>query len=655
MTMQPLLSTIPAGQDSAIVDINGQQLAVQGGSGSTVIVTLVGDNNGPSNANVNDQATGNVGGVFPITAPIQSAALAGGGNQVVGVNNVGTLGVASGAAVSAAVTLAGDVSGPAGANVANTATGNVAGVFNHTSPISANKGAGTVPATGSVRLPAGTVAVGVMQHGPGGTDVQALTTSAGIVSTDALVVGDGNAAGKDTIMNGARHYFAFLAQSQATQVVPAAISGTSGQLVANGIPGTAAFNTAWYAVTDIYWDPAGTAGGSDANTGTTIGSPLLTFKEIVNRYGSSTPQFNYGQSVTVHQLTSQPAAQDPVFFAPYVSGGGAAVLLGTLILSGGASSSVNVTAKARGGPGTLLQITNFGALAQKQLVFNSTRGSYAFVDGTTSPFAMTQPLSSTLLSTVGVPTLAEDNTWTTGDTFQAYTLPKCNLKAWRPRGGDASASVVGGGWVQFVEIADSSGTGASEYPHLCDSGVNVLSSCLIDTRCHVATLNGRGQGAYLLGCYAAGQVVCFSGNPAIYGGTCAGGATVDAANPSLDGDLILHSASAFNACLPVVGAVYGDGTLQIEGGGATRVSTALWGSVAVTINPSSAYWNGSGTTFAATLLTNGALKLGANTTGSFFTPGTGLWTSAVNITPANLDTNNGLQNPQTGARFCNTS
>ena len=54
-------------------------------------------------------------------------------------------------------------------------------------------------------------------------------------------------------------------------------------------------------------------------------------------------------------------------------------------------------------------------------------------------------------------------------------------------------------------------------------------------------------------------------------------------------------------------------------------------------------------------LTTGTLKLGTSTTGSYYTSGTGLWTGGVTITPANLDANNGLQDPITGARFCKTA
>ena len=136
-----------------------------GATGAT-IVTLVGDNNGPSNANVNDQASGNVAGVFAIAAPIVSTPLAGGGNRVLGVSNTGQVGIATGAAVSAAVTLAGDNAGPAGANVNNQATGNVADVFPITSPVAPNNGAGVGAGTGSVRLPNG-LANGVNQRTAG--------------------------------------------------------------------------------------------------------------------------------------------------------------------------------------------------------------------------------------------------------------------------------------------------------------------------------------------------------------------------------------------------------------------------------------------------------------------------------------------------------
>jgi hypothetical protein len=47
--------------------------------------------------------------------------------------------------------------------------------------------------------------------------------------------------------------------------------------------------------------------------------------------------------------------------------------------------------------------------------------------------------------------------------------------------------------------------------------------------------------------------------------------------------------------------------------------------------------------------------LGTATTGSSYTPGTGLWASAMSITPSNIDATSGLQDPITGARFTDTN
>jgi hypothetical protein len=62
---------LATGQGVTLINEDGTPLlctTVPGGAGGVVVLT--GDNNGPSNANVNDKATGNVAGVFPITAPI---------------------------------------------------------------------------------------------------------------------------------------------------------------------------------------------------------------------------------------------------------------------------------------------------------------------------------------------------------------------------------------------------------------------------------------------------------------------------------------------------------------------------------------------------------------------------------------------------------
>jgi hypothetical protein len=431
--------------------------------------------------------------------------------------------------------------------------------------------------------------------------------------------------------------------------------GWASYAAAAGAEGTPGYNSQWYANTAIAIDPQNVL-ALDSNTGLP-GSPLASFAEAVRRYGSIEPEMPFGQNLLVELVSSQNPGTDAIFFSPKMSGGGQAVLLGTLIPNGAPFSPATVTAKNRATPQLLVLNTVPAGVVAKNLLQNTTSAlrGWAFVDNVAATNAtMSQPVANSSITTVGIPVLTEDNAWANTDTYQAYTLPLCNLKAWRPTGGDLSAGGVGGGgWVQFVEVADSSGAANSEYPMLCDSAVAVFSACRFDGRLHVSMLNGRGQGAYVIGCDVAGQCTVFLGNPEAYAGIMRAGLIVQAGRPVVDGDIVIHISWAWNAAFPTVGAMYSDGPGTVQGGSVMGVSTAVWGTTAITVNPGSAYFNNSGTTFALSLLTTGALKLGTSTTGSFFTPGTGLWTSAINITPANLDTNNGLQNPQTGARFCN--
>jgi hypothetical protein len=362
---------------------------------------------------------------------------------------------------------------------------------------------------------------------------------------------------------------------------------------------------------------------------------------------------NYGQNVTVHQLTSQPASQDPVFFAPKISGGGYSAIVGTLIANGSPSSSVVVTPKARGGPGTLLQVSSFGTVAAGNLLFNSTRNSYAFVDTIADgEMVMTQPISAALLTTPTSPALAEDNSWATGDTMQAYTLPSVNLKQWRPEGGDVVGSAFSVGWVQFVNIADASGGTSSEFTFLGET-LTVLSACTVASRLYIGGLGGRGAALLVMGCRVVGVCASFAGTAEIYGGVLDAGLTNVNCNLTLDGDIIVRSAISVEAPYTVIGAVYIDNFNLNVDTGMLRMTVALWGPGSLALYPHAVLYNNTGTTWAATLLISGALYFGGTlTTGSYYTAATGLWVGAVALSAANFDTHNGLNDPQTGARFC---
>ena len=158
------------------------------------------------------------------------------------------------------------------------------------------------------------------------------------------------------------------------------------------------------------------AGNNEMGIGT-MASPLKTWNEVVARLGSSDPVYPYGQGVTVHLANSQPANTDPIYFAPKLSGGAQAILIGSLIPIATAFAAGTVTAKVRGGPGTLLQIANMPAgTAANQLVYNSTRNSYAFIDSMIGSTAvMQQPLTaaSIAIPATGLPAGVKDDTWTT--------------------------------------------------------------------------------------------------------------------------------------------------------------------------------------------------------------------------------------------------
>lgn len=484
-----------------------------------------------------------------------------------------------------------------------------------------------------------------------------------------------------------------------------------------------------WTVTDWWIDPANGSGtASDQNDCVSATTACLTFGEVIqHRLGTFSPRLV--QPTRFHQLSSQALNTDFVFFEPYVANGGQAILLGSLIPNGAPFTPGGLTAKVRGGPGQLLTLTTVPAyVAAKNLIFNSTRSSYAFVDSVIAgPNAvMSQPIPASVITTVGIPTLSEDNTWAAGDTYQANTLPLVNLKRWHPDGGDVGAggasTQASGGWTQFVQYADSSGTGASEYPFEGDSAINVISACQISPRIHSSANNGRGQALYIIGSDASQPVAQYgagsTNNLAVFGGVQR--STANYTNVLLDGDAIAHGAIVFIGTSNFIGALFSDSSLTITG--FTQVNPTIWGSATVAVQAGSTLRN-SAANFAASLLTSGALKLGTLTTGftspvcSTFTlngvtqvnvapPGGthfpanapiswGLATvggtagtqspyfsaaqiadqfsvksptagandvynwcagpASVTITAANLDTYNGLQDINTGARFSNTN
>lgn len=405
---------------------------------------------------------------------------------------------------------------------------------------------------------------------------------------------------------------------------------------------------------------------SDNNNCTSSVTACLTFGEIlIHRLGTLEPTFQ--QITTFTLLSPQSIGQDPIFFYPNLSNGGQANIIGTLtLITGGGSVIVGtVTPKNRSTPQLLTVAGMPAATIKNNFVCNATRSnSCAFVDSIAGGVAtMQQPLSaaSYVIPTTGLPVITEDNTWTTGDTINVYNLPPLiNLEAWRPKGSDiTSGGVYPYGWIQNITIADTSASGLSAFILLNDSTM-VLSGCVANTRVNLSSLGGRGDPPYAIGDsftqLLLTPVGSQSAQPSVLGGASINGIQ-DGSAIRMDDDFIIHgSGQSFNGGT-VIGSVYADGTLTLGNAGPTTATllAVLWGPGGVTLDPGTVFWNGSGSSYTTTLLLKGTLAFGATTTGTFFTPSTGVWSTPIPITAANIDTNNGLQNAQTGAKFTFTN
>jgi hypothetical protein len=421
-----------------------------------------------------------------------------------------------------------------------------------------------------------------------------------------------------------------------------------------------------------YIDPANSIGcASDSNSGTSAtcsggcaGSvctsgigPLSTFGEFrAHRIGTTMPVYPFGQSVTVTLLSAQAAGQDKIVFEPHMTGGGQAVLLGTLVVVQPTFTAGTITQPTIAAGGTLLTVASMPAgTVANEIVYNVTRNSYAFIDsmnGTTA--TMQQPLKAAYVTVPGIPAASEsageDQTWATGDSIEIEQVQAANLGYWTPQGADlttggAQASV---GWVQFLQIVDTSGDVTSQYP-LINNGAaaNTLAMDVVSTRLALATTGGRGNGVNVLGCSVAGLAISTANTSLIYGGGYAAGMTIAGNNNQIQGKAILHGTFELAGSFSNIGDIYSNGA-WIVAGGQLDMTNPVWGSFALEVYPQGTVWTTA--SFSADLLTSGAITWGsAGTTGSFYDAGA--WTSGISITPANIDAHGGLQDPATGARF----
>ena len=274
-----------------------------------------------------------------------------------------------------------------------------------------------------------------------------------------------------------------------------------------------------------------------------------------------------------------------------------------------------------------------------------------FVGKWSQLITLTQPLASAGLTTVSaMPSYTEDDTWFTGDTMQLMTNSILNLKSLNPQGGDTNGiHTTPVCWVQNAYIPEVTGIpGNSNFCPLPQGCSMVFSTCGFDPFV-IFDAHYVYSAGYLANCFVNGgcQLSTFA---TLVSGVSAG--TTMLGDAAVDGDVIL------NGPLQVLGGDNDVGFAHVTGmggGAGVRVldggylkiqqnlfaSAQLWGSGLINlIGGNSVLENrvNPPTLWANCLTVTGPLELNGSNTGTVFNDTTGLWTSGVLITSANIDT-----------------
>lgn len=395
-------------------------------------------------------------------------------------------------------------------------------------------------------------------------------------------------------------------------------------------------------VANWFFDPANSSGtASDGNDCQTSSTPCLTWGEIfVHRLGAGCPVLQ--QPTVFNQLSAQTLNVDNIFGTFCGANGAQAALKGQLTSVGTIPiNTATVTTQVRGGPGTRWQVTNMpGGTAAKNLLQDTTQNTWSTIDSlAVNTATISQPETNATVMTVGIPTLTAGS-MATNDAFTVWSQPLSNLKVWTMNGGDVGVgganSAATTAWVQGVEIADSSGTGASEFAAGGQSAVTVFSLVRFDPRVVINSMQGRGRWTYFATCDITGAMTHIAGLFGLSGGVNRGGFTSEGgAAPTVSEDAVLHGANLMLGGGPIFQNVFADGTTTVLQA-TVQMTGVFWGSGPVTIDPGGS-WVNETTNFVTGLLTSGALKFGTNTTG-FTSPVCGTFTNngvtQVDTTPA---------------------
>lgn len=409
------------------------------------------------------------------------------------------------------------------------------------------------------------------------------------------------------------------------------------------------------AAVNPYWqqaawflDPANATGlASDGNTGLDATHPLLTWGEIVARWGTTQPHLR--QSTTFTWMSSQAANSDPVVFAPYVENQSVVSMVGQLGATQQIATGVlsNVTAKNRATPQLLL--SQSGATAAGQFIVNTTHASRAWTYAVSSGsiFDTSQPLVSPA-TPVTNPSPAEVDTWANGDAVTVYAPATINLAFVSPI--VANFNGAANNLVVFQNLSIAAGTSGFDSIALRSSAVYFVECQFLGTLDLV--LDATAIAAGFINC-DFGSITRLWSNVgqqglSVVGGQCRSTTLQLSGTLSVTGDFICKGGFFFSAGNGTFGLIYIDTgrTLTFLGPGTWQQNTVygapiVWGPGTLNVGGTVRFQYPAGAGKAvSTFLQTGGLQLNS-LTNAWNAVSSAAPTANKTLSPANLDSDGG--------------
>jgi len=412
-------------------------------------------------------------------------------------------------------------------------------------------------------------------------------------------------------------------------------------------------NPATWTQSDWYVD---WVGGNDKNDGTSPSKAVKTVNGgVVAKWGTTSPIL--AQTTTLHILSPQPLNAEEIVLEPIIEGMVQFIILGTPQLV--ASFSLGTVTSKNRTTNTQFSAAGFtaGGVASFQLVHNTTAGkdSWCFIRSVGAGVAqLTQPLAALVpgVDTTYFPNPAEVDTWAAGDTVSVYVPCLLNLRAIEITGGGASdaAATSPALWLEYLHIPDASGVpGTSVFAPQWNQYI-LLQSCFLEA--YLSTFQPAFQ-TTLTNCSLYGASI---NNTFVLGGSIHDLGVLATGTNWFDADAIIEAASGISGefvmgAMDLLSSIAGHGGVYMRLDPLNTYGAILWGGAgSLNMQSGGTFYNTSGTTWALSVYVP-TLQLNGVATGTSYTPGTGLWTSAIALNVTNLDTYKGLQDPISGARF----